>query len=117
MAMLRRGLARHLHTDIAKLTRQDLVGCIDALDGLPGAQAELRKFARGLLEWAVNTGLAPSNVGRAQKATQDPRAADRRSRPASRARRSIHRRGVEGRRPPPSIRRDRAALPADRDAP
>ena len=62
LSRLRRGLAKFNHTDIAKLTRRDLVDAIDALDDQPGAQIELRKCTRVLLEWAVNGGLAPANV-------------------------------------------------------
>ena len=59
---LRRGLAKHLTTDIAKLSRRDVVEALDALDTKPGARHELRKFTRGLLEWSTNVGLTPANV-------------------------------------------------------
>jgi integrase len=62
LATLRRGLAKHMTTDIARLTRRDLVEALDALNDRPGARHELRKHTRGLLEWAVNSGLVQANV-------------------------------------------------------
>ena len=62
MSSLRRGLARYMDVDIAKLSRRDLVEALDALQGRPGARQELRKCSRTLLEWSVSTGLAPFNV-------------------------------------------------------
>jgi hypothetical protein len=70
LAVLRKGLAKYINTDIAKLTRQDLVAAFTALDSKPGAQAELRKHTRGLLEWAVNGGMLQANV------LEDPAAED-----------------------------------------
>ena len=62
MSSLRRGLAKLMNTDIARITRRDLVEALDALNHLPGARHELRKYTRGLLEWATNSGLAPANT-------------------------------------------------------
>ena len=73
LSRLRRGLDRFKHVDIAKLSRRDLVGCIDALGDQPGAQTELRKCTRVLLEWAVNGGLAPANVLAGWRAPQQSR--------------------------------------------
>jgi hypothetical protein len=60
LSSLRRGLQAHMAADIATLTRSDFVGAIDELT--PGTATDLRKFARGLLEWSVATGRAPHNV-------------------------------------------------------
>ena len=73
LSRLRRGLDRFKHVDIAKLTRRDLVDAINALDEQPGAQIELRKCVRVLLEWAVNGGLAPANVLAGWRAPQQSR--------------------------------------------
>jgi integrase len=74
LSCLRRGLDRLKHVDIAKLTRRDLVDAIDALGDRPGAQVELRKCTRVLLEWAVNSGLAPANCLAGWRAPQQSRA-------------------------------------------
>ena len=62
LATLRRGLSKHMNTDIARLTRRDFVEALDALNDRPGARHELRKHSRGLLEWTTNSGLTPHNV-------------------------------------------------------
>ena len=62
LSNLRRGLVHYMDIDISKLSRRDLVEALDALKDKPGAQADLRKSTRSLLEWAANTGLAHSNV-------------------------------------------------------
>ena len=62
LSALRRGLARHMSSDIARLTRRDLVEALDALSHLPGARASLRKHARVLLEWTTNAGLTQANI-------------------------------------------------------
>ena len=62
LRVLRRGLAKHMATDVAKLTRRDLVEAIEVLNDRPGARHDLRKHARGLLEWAANAGLVPANA-------------------------------------------------------
>ena len=82
LSCLRRGLKHLFDTDIAKLTRAEVVEALDRLKHLPGARAELRKYARGLLEYAVNSGIASHNVmagmrrpplTRAQKLKQEAR--------------------------------------------
>ena len=62
LSSLRRGLVKLMPVDIAKLSRRDLVEALGQLDHLPGAQIELRKHTRGMLEWAVNHGLVFANV-------------------------------------------------------
>jgi integrase len=62
LSCLRRGLQHLMGSDIAKLSRRDVVEALDRLSELPGAQTELRKHTRVLLEWAVNSGLAHANV-------------------------------------------------------
>jgi integrase len=64
LSVLRRGLSRFMATDVAELTRADLVNAIAALAdaGKPGAAGDLRKHSRTLCEWCVSRGLAPSNV-------------------------------------------------------
>jgi integrase len=63
LSSLRRGLKRYMNTDVAALTRQDLVSAIAAIaDDRPGAASDLRKHSRTLCEWAVSRGLAPANV-------------------------------------------------------
>ena len=62
LSSLRRGLANLMSTDIAKVSRLDLVEAMNALNGLPGAKNELRKCARTLLEWTTNSGLTQANV-------------------------------------------------------
>jgi hypothetical protein len=62
LSSLRRGLVKLMPVDIAKLSRRDLVEVLGKLDHLPGAQVELRKHTRGMLEWAVNNGLVFANV-------------------------------------------------------
>ena len=61
MSVLRRGLMKFRHHDIARLTRRDFVEALDALAHLPGARHELRKHARGLLVWTTNSGLTLAN--------------------------------------------------------
>lgn len=62
LSCLRRGLKALMHADVAKLTRRDLTEALARLDHLPGARSELRKYARGLLEWCTNAGLVSANV-------------------------------------------------------
>ena len=62
MSRLRRGLAKLMNVDVAKLTRLDFVEAFNALEDLPGAQHGLRKEARAFVEWAVNNGLSRHNV-------------------------------------------------------
>jgi integrase len=64
LSSLRRGLTRLMNQEVSQLTRADLVAAITAVedDGRPGAADDLRKFTRVFLEWAVNSGRAPSNV-------------------------------------------------------
>jgi integrase len=62
LSSLRRGLTRLMHMDIDQVSRRDLVEALDALDHLPGAQNELRKCTRSLLEWSTNSGLTRANV-------------------------------------------------------
>jgi integrase len=63
LSSLRRGLKAHMATDVAVLSRNDIVTAIDALTkiGKPGAAAGLRKFSRSFCEWAVAQGLAKFN--------------------------------------------------------
>ena len=51
MHALQRGLRAHMSSDVKDLTRADVVRAINALT--PGSAADLRKFARGFLEWSV----------------------------------------------------------------
>jgi integrase len=60
MHALRRGLQAHMSSDVKDLTRADVVGAINALT--LGSAADLRKFARGFLEWSVAHGLTEFNV-------------------------------------------------------
>jgi integrase len=64
MHALRRGLQQHMTADVAALTRADIVAAINALNsiGQRGSATDLRKFARGFLEWAVAQGLVQSNA-------------------------------------------------------
>jgi integrase len=64
MSSLNRGLGKLMGKDVTDLTRQDLVGAIERLEGegKPGAAQDLRKFARTFLEWCVSSGRAHSNV-------------------------------------------------------
>jgi integrase len=63
LSSLRRGLKAHMATDVAALSRNDIVTAIDALTklGKPGAAAGLRKFSRTFCEWTVAQGLAKFN--------------------------------------------------------
>jgi integrase len=63
LSSLRRGLQDHMATDVADLSRVDLVAAIERLIsvGNRGAAADLRKFARTFCEWAVAQGLAKFN--------------------------------------------------------
>jgi integrase len=63
LSSLRRGLKAHMATDVALLSRNDIVTAIDALTklGKPGAAASLRKFSRTFCEWTVAQGLAKFN--------------------------------------------------------
>jgi integrase len=60
MHALQRGLRAHMSSDVKDLTRADVVGAINALT--PGSAADLRKFARGFLEWTTAQGLTEFNV-------------------------------------------------------
>jgi integrase len=64
LSTLRRRLKAHMATDVAVLSRNDIVTAIDALTkiGRRGAAGDLRKFARSLCEWTVQQGLAKANV-------------------------------------------------------
>jgi integrase len=64
LSSLRRGLKAHMTTDVAALSRNDIVTAINALTklGKPGAAADLRKYSRGFCEWTVAQGLAKFNV-------------------------------------------------------
>ena len=63
LSSLRRGLKAHMATDVAALSRNDIVTAIDALTklGKRGAAAGLRKHARTFCEWTVAQGLAKFN--------------------------------------------------------
>jgi integrase len=63
LSSLRRELKDHMTTDVAALSRGDIVAAIDALIriGKRGAAADLRKFSRSFCEWAVAQGLARFN--------------------------------------------------------
>jgi hypothetical protein len=60
LSSLRRGLKPHMATDVAELSRNDIVNAIDALT--LGAAADLRKFSRSFLEWSEGQGLVRTNV-------------------------------------------------------
>jgi integrase len=64
MSSLRRGLKAHMATDVAALTRADVVAAVTELVrlGLSGAAGDLRKFANGFLAWSVEQGLVQFNV-------------------------------------------------------
>ena len=62
MFRLRRGLMPLMQANIARLTRLEWIETFDRLRGFPGAQTELRKSVRTLLEWTTNSGLTPANV-------------------------------------------------------
>jgi integrase len=64
LSILRRGLTAHMATDVAVLSRNDIVTAIDALNriGKPGAAQDLRRYTRSFLEWSVGQGLTPANV-------------------------------------------------------
>jgi integrase len=63
LSSLRRGLKAYMATDVAALSRNDIVTAIDELTkiGKRGAAADLRKFSRSFCEWAVSRGLAKFN--------------------------------------------------------
>jgi len=63
LSSLRRGLKAYMTTDVAALSRNDIVTAIDALTklGKPGSAAGLRKFSRTFCEWTVAQGLAKFN--------------------------------------------------------
>jgi integrase len=63
LSSLRRGLKAHMATDVAALSRTDIVTAIGELTriGKRGAAADLRKFARTFCEWTVEQGLAKFN--------------------------------------------------------
>jgi integrase len=60
MSSLRRGLRPYIARDVKDLTRADLVSAINALT--PGAATDLRKYARGFLNWTTAQGLTAHNV-------------------------------------------------------
>jgi integrase len=64
MSSLRRGLKAHMATDVAALTRADVVAAVTELVrlGLSGAAGDLRKFANVFLAWSVERGLVQFNV-------------------------------------------------------
>jgi integrase len=64
MSSLRRGLRAHMASDVAALTRAEVVAAVSELVrlGLSGAAADLRKFANGFLAWSVEQGLVQFNV-------------------------------------------------------
>jgi integrase len=63
LSSLRRGLKAHMATDVAALSRTDIVTAIAVLTklGKRGAAAGLRKHARTFCEWTVAQGLAKFN--------------------------------------------------------
>jgi integrase len=63
LSALRRGLKEHMATDVAVLSRANIVSAIDALSriGKRGAADDLRKFANGLFDWTTAKGLTPHN--------------------------------------------------------
>jgi integrase len=63
LSSLRRGLKAHMTTDVASLSRNDIVTAINELTkiGKRGAAADLRKFSRTFCEWTVEQGLAKFN--------------------------------------------------------
>jgi integrase len=63
LSSLRRGLKAHMATDVAALSRNDIVTAINELTkiGKRGAAADLRKFSRTFCEWTVEQGLAKFN--------------------------------------------------------
>ena len=63
LSSLRRGLKAHMATDVAALSRNDIVTGIGELTkiGKRGAAADLRKFSRTFCEWTVEQGLAKFN--------------------------------------------------------
>ena len=64
LSSLRRGLKAHMGTDVAALTRNDIVTAIGELTkiGKPGAATDLRSSSRTFLEWAVAQGMVQFNV-------------------------------------------------------
>jgi integrase len=60
MSSLRRGLRPYMARDVKDLTRADIVSAINALT--PGAATDLRRYARGFLNWTTAQGLTPHNV-------------------------------------------------------
>jgi integrase len=63
LSSLRRGLKAHTTTDVAALSRNDIVTAINELTkiGKRGAAADLRKFSRTFCEWTVGQGVAKFN--------------------------------------------------------
>src|SRR6516164_7630217 len=63
LSSLRRGLKAHMATDVAPLSRNDVVTAIGELTkiGKRGAAADLRKFSRTFCEWTVGQGLTRFN--------------------------------------------------------
>jgi integrase len=63
LSSLRRGLKAHMATDVAALSRNDIVTAIGELTkiGKRGAATDLRKFSRTFCEWTVEQGLAKFN--------------------------------------------------------
>jgi integrase len=63
LSSLRRGLRAQLATDVAALSRNDIVTAIAGLTkvGKRGAAGDLRKYSRTFCEWVVEQGLAKFN--------------------------------------------------------
>jgi integrase len=63
LSSLRRGLKAHMATDVAALSRNDIVTAIDKLTKIRkrGAAGDLRKYSRTFCEWTVGQGLAKFN--------------------------------------------------------
>ena len=117
LSCLRRGLARLMHIDVAKITRLDLVEALDALNELPGAQADLRKHTRTFLEWTTNNGLTPANVLAGMRRPQKTRAQRLEQSARRRALQDFrHRRGLARCRTRRKVRVVRAACTAHRHA-
>lgn len=61
ISVLRRGLKSVLQSDVGTLTRQELIGIIEAIE-LPGARQSLRQRLTPFLNFAVNQGISSHNV-------------------------------------------------------
>jgi integrase len=63
LSSLRRGLKAYMATDVAALSRNDIVTAIGELTkiGKRGAAGDLRKYSRTFCEWTVERGLAKFN--------------------------------------------------------